>query len=329
MKKLFAGILMMFLWNQSIFNQTILVPGIPITEIFTDFHLNLNDTSETSGFGLNRAYLGYRFLPADNFSGSVILNAGDPDGLTAGSSPRRYAYLREASFSWEKEGFKITFGITGTRLFSFQQKFWDKRYIARSYQSKNGYGYVADLGVVVDYIFSDILRADVTVMNGEGYTSIQLDNAVKGSLGFTITPDNKVSIRIYGDVMKYHGLWQPMFVGFIGYKDDKVTIGAEFTYKSNLEPVRGHHAWGLSGTGSLAILRKTEVFARFDYSASVLEPDISRHWHYMMDGSFLVTGFQYSPAEKIKLALNYRSTYPYATENNPSKAVYLNLLFRY
>ena len=94
--------------------------------------------------------------------------------------------------------------------------------------------------------------------------------------------------------MKYHGLWQPMFVSFIGYKDNKVTVGAEFTYKSNLEPVKGHHAWGLSGTGSLAILRKTEIFARFDYSASVNAPDIRRHWHYIMDGSFLITGIQYS-----------------------------------
>jgi hypothetical protein len=329
MKKVFAGILMMFLLHQSIFNQTIITPGFPITEIFTDFHLNLNDTSGTSGFGLNRAYLGYRFLPVDNISGCVILNAGVPDDLAAGTAPRRFAYLREASLSWEKEGLRVTFGITGTRLFNFQQKFWDKRYIASSYQSKNGYGNVADLGVVVDYVINDVVKADVTVMNGEGYNNIQLDNALRGSLGFTITPGNKVSIRIYGDVMKYLGLWQPMFVSFIGYKGNKVTVGAEFTYKSNLEPVKGHHAWGLSGTGSLAILRKTEIFARFDYSASVTAPDIRRHWHYMMDGSFLITGLQYSPADNIKFALNYQGAYPYAKENNPSKAVYLNALFRY
>ena len=320
---------MIFIWHLSIFSQTILTPGYPTTEIFTDFHLNLDDTSKTTGFGLNRAYLGYRFLPENNISGSVILNAGVPDDLTTGTVTRRYAYLREASLSWEKEGLKITFGITGTRLFNFQQKFWDKRYIANSYQSKNGYGHVADLGVVVDYVISDVLKADVTLMNGEGYTSIQLDNGIKCSLGFTITPNEKISLRIYGDIMKSEDLLQPMFVSFIGYKDSKLTIGGEFTYKSNLELIKGHHAWGLSGTGSLVIFKKTEVFTRFDYSASVNVPDLSRHWHFLMDGSFLITGIQYSPANNIKFALNYQGTYPYDSEINMSNAIYINALFRY
>ena len=46
-------------------------------------------------------------------------------------------------------------------------------------------------------------------------------------------------------------LWQPMFLGFAGFKNEKITIGAEITYKSNLDLIEGHHAWGLSGTGSV------------------------------------------------------------------------------
>jgi hypothetical protein len=227
MKKNLTALICLLFTTQVLYNQTNKTPGTPIAEIFTNFHLSLNDTSETTGFGLTRAYFGYKFLPGNNFSGTIILNIGNPDELAPGSEPRRYAYFREASISWSCEKFQAAIGITGTRLFSFQQKFWGKRYIANTYQSLNGYGFVADLGLAVDYVFSDILKADITVMNGEGYSNIQLDNGIRTSLGFTLTPGNHFTVRLYGDILKTSGLWQPMFVGFLGFKNDRVTAGGK------------------------------------------------------------------------------------------------------
>lgn len=117
--------------------------GKPIAEIFTDFHLNFNDTAKHTGFDLNRAYLGYQFLPGGNLSGKIIINAGSPDELAVGSLSRRYAYFREASVSWSNDKLIISMGITSTKLFEFQQKFWGKRYIAKPYQLINNYGFVA------------------------------------------------------------------------------------------------------------------------------------------------------------------------------------------
>ena len=329
MKKIFAVTISLIFINQIIYNQTVKSPGTPITEIFTDFHLNLNDTSKTTGFSLNRAYLGYKFLPVNNFYGTIILNIGSPDELAPESEPRRYAFFREASITWAKERLKVAFGITGTRLFDFQQRFWGKRYIANTYQSINGYGYVADLGVAMDYVFSDVLKADVTIMNGEGYSNIQLDNGIRTSLGFTLTPAKQLAIRVYGDLLKSSGLWQPMFVGFLGFKNERITVGGEVTYKSNLEPVRGHHAWGVSGTGSVGLTDKTEIFTRYDYSASMIGPGEMTPWNRLNDGSFLVTGFQYSPVENVKLAVDYQGTYPNASENKPSKAIFINASFKF
>lgn len=248
--------------------QTLDNKGKAIAEIFTDFHLNLNDTAKTSGFGLNRAYIGYSFAAEKNFSGTVIVNIGKPEDLAPGSQPRRYAYFREASISYTNEKLKITLGMTGTRLFDYQQKFWGKRYIANTYQSLNGYGFVADLGIAADYKINDLLKADLTVMNGEGYYDIQIDNSIRTAVGLNITPGNSVAIRLYADLTRVAGVWQPMFIGFAGFRNKTVTIGAEVTYKSNLDAVAGHHAWGISGTGSLTVLKNTEVFIRYDYSTS-------------------------------------------------------------
>jgi len=329
MKKILTVLINLLFASQLLYNQTTKIPGTPIAEIFTNFHLNLNDTSETTGFDLTRAYFGYRFLPENNFSGTIILNVGNPDELAPGSEPRRYAYFREASITWSGEKLKATLGITGTRLFSFQQKFWGKRYVANTYQSLNEYGFVADLGMAVEYVFSDVLKADITIMNGEGYSNIQLDNNIRTSVGFIFTPGNHFAVRLYGDLLKTSGLWQPMFVGFAGFKNDRVTAGGELTYKSNLEPVRGHHGWGISATGSVGLTQKTELFTRFDYSTSVTGPGEETPWNRTNDGNFFIAGFQYSPDEYVKLAVDYQGTYPYAREKTASEAIFLNALFRF
>jgi len=312
-----------------LYNQTISTTGKPIAEIFTDFHLNINDTSKTSGFSLNRAYLGYQFIPDSHFSGTIIVNAGSPDDLPPGSIPRRYAYIREASLAYSNDMLKIAFGITGTRLFDYQQKFWGKRYLANTYQSINGYGYVADLGLVIDYQINDNIKADFTLMNGEGYTNLQLDNGLRTSVGFTITPGQGFAFRIYGDLERVNTIWQPMFVGFAGFKNDRFTIGGEITYKSNLDLNPGHHAWGLSGTGAIKIAEKTELFSRFDYSTSVVVPEDDQRWNYLNDGTFFIFGIQYTFNEYVKIAFDYQGTYPYDNDTPKSEEILINALFKF
>jgi hypothetical protein len=330
MKKFLSVIIIMLVEWQIIFNQTVSPTVHPITEIFTDFHLNLNDTSGTTGFGLNRAYLGLNFIPEDNhFSSIIIINIGKPEDLAPGSEPRRYTFIREASISYSTEKLKLNFGITGTRLFNFQQKFWGKRYIANTYQSLNGYGFVADLGIALDYQLSDIVKADITVMNGEGYSNIQLDNSIRTAMGFTITPASNLAFRLYGDFTRVKSLWQPMFIGFAGFKSDKFTIGAEVTYKSNLDLIRGHHAWGISGTGAISLAEKTEVFARYDYSSSVIASDEVQRWNYLNDGNFFVAGIQHTFNEYVKIALDYQGTKPYDSDRQKSEAIFINALFKF
>lgn len=329
MKKILSASILFIFICQTGFGQTPQGSGRPTAEIFTDFHVNINDTSKTTGFGLNRAYLGYKYIPGNNFSGTIIINPGLPEDLPLDARPRRYAYFREASISWSDEKLTIALGITGTRIFDYQQKFWGKRYIANTYQSLNGYGFVADLGIAVDYIFNEFVKADITIMNGEGYSNVQLDNSVRTSLGFTLTPSKQVAIRLYSDIQRIQNVWQPMFVGFIGYRNSRITIGGEVTYKSNLEPVQGHHAWGLSGTGAVSLTKRTEVFARYDYSTSFTLSESSMPWNYFNDGKFLVAGFQFAPVENVKFALDYQGIYPYAAERLSSKALYLNVLFKF
>jgi hypothetical protein len=329
MKKILPALLVFIFFNQVLHSQILENTGKPIAEIFADFHYALNDTANTTGFGLNRAYFGYNFFPGGNFSGSIIVNIGSPEDLSSGSEPRRYAYFREASLSWSKDKLNLSIGITGTRLFSYQQQFWGKRYIAKPYQSINGYGFIADLGLAMDYKFNDTWKADITIMNGEGYSELQLDNSVKTSVGMTITPVKQLAIRLYGDLDRPQGIWQYTLIGFAGFKNEIITIGGEASYKSNLDLIGGHHGWGISGTGGISVSKKAEIFARYDYSSSVTVPGDNIKWNYLLDGSFVVFGVQYTFSQNVKMALNYQGTYPYNPGRQITDAIYVNALFKF
>jgi hypothetical protein len=329
MKKIFTLSLSVFLIFKIGVCQTEGYHGKPIAEIFSDFHLNLNDTLQKSGFAINRAYLGYKFMPDDHFSGTIIVNIGSPDELSSGSQPRRYAFFREASLSYTDEKLSVYLGITGTRLFDFQQKFWGKRYIANTYQSINGYGYVADLGVVIDYKFSDEIKADVSLMNGEGYSNIQLDNSLKASMGFTFTSQGGAAARIYEDLIKVHGLWQNTFLVFVGIKKEYGFFGAEFTHKTNLDVEAGHNAYGFSATSGLSLTHSVELFARYDYSTSSKTSEEEIPWNYHLDGKFLITGIQKTFSSNVKVALDYQGHFPYSTENQRSSLIFINALFSF
>ena len=329
MKKTLPVFVLLMLIAQAGYSQSIVQAGKPITEIFTDFHLNLNDTAGCTGFSLNRAYIGYQFMPDGKFTGKIVLNVGSPEDLAPGSAPHRYSFFRDASLSWSDGKLSITGGITSTKMFVFQQTFWGKRYVANTYQSLHGYGMVADLGMVVEYKFNDIVTADYTLMNGEGYSEIQLDNSLKNSLGMTITPNNNVAIRLYTDIIRKNGIWQQLAIAFAGFKNDRLTIGGEISYKSNTDLIKGHHLYGLSTTGGVNLTKKTEFFIRYDYAASVRMPGETHPWNNMKDGSLLIGGVQFTLSPNIKIAFDYQGKYPYEVASGKTGLLYVNALFKF
>lgn len=330
MKRLLIPIILFSICPAGLWSQEPEIRGKPIVEIFTDLHLNLNkDTLNTSGFGINRAYFGYDYALDNNFSTAVIIDIGNPLDLAMGSKSRRYAHFREASIRYHDEKLTLTMGITGTRIFNYQQKFWGKRYVANTYQSINGYGFIADLGVVADYKFNEVVTADFSLANGEGYSTLQLDNSLKASVGVTITPLKTVAIRLYSDLMKKEGVFQNTLVGFIGFRSELFYIGGEASFKSNLDLTEGHHGWGVSSTGGVNITKKNELFVRIDYSSSVIIPGDNSGWNYKKDGTFFIGGIQHKFNKYILAALNYQGYFPIDDSRPVSHYIFLNLQVKF
>lgn len=304
--------------------------GKPITEIFTDFHYFMRgDTGNNNGFSLNRAFLGYNYQPAGNITATVIVNVSSPEDLSSGSKERRYAHFREASLTWTNERLSVSLGMTKTRSLIYQQQFYGKRYVADNFEAINGYSTVSDMGLGADYIINDLIKIDFTLMNGEGYNNLHIDNSLKTSVGLNITPSDKALFRIYTDIDRPSGMWQQLFIGFAGFKSNAVMIGGEAAYKTNHDKLQGHDSWGVSATGSVKISSKTELFGRYDYTASNSEDSEDFLWNYLYDRQFVVFGLEYTFNEYVRLALNYQGNYPDHNHLAQTDAIFLNAHFRF
>jgi hypothetical protein len=328
MKRILTFLLLMLVYSEASYSQNPISSGNPIAQIITDFHLDLNDTAKTTGFGISRAYFGYNYLAGNNFSCKLILNIGTPDDLPKQASPRRYAFFREASVTYTGERVNVSFGITTTRHFDYLQKFWGKRFIASEFEVRNNYGYIADLGVVIDYRFSDKLSGDLAVTNGEGYSNLQLDNGVKAAAGLTYRPTSQFAFRFYNDLNNNNGVLQYTLSSFAGTDNKWINFGASFQYKTNMDKVEGHDSWGISSTGSIKLPKNYEVFARYDYSGSVTVTGESNPWNYLKDYNLIIFGVQKNININLKLALDYQSTIPYSTDLPSSGFIFLNALFK-
>ncbi|HLP72098.1 MAG TPA: hypothetical protein VK155_04285 [Bacteroidales bacterium] len=301
----------------------------PITEIFADFHyFPDNDSSTTTGFAVNRAYLGCNFTTDTRFTGSVIVNVANPSELAPGAKSRRVAYFREASVTWNGDRLTLSGGMTTTKGTIFQQRFIGKRYVAENFEALDGYISVADLGFTVEYKINDRLKADMSLMNGEGYSELHLDNSIRGSVGLTIVPLKNTVIRLYGDMDRPGGIRQNMLLCFIGYKNNRVNLAAEVAGRTSLDKIPGHNAWGFSSTCSVKIFEKTELFGRFDHTASKTVPNEDLPWNYDSDRQFAVTGIQYSFTDAFRIALDYQGIFPSSPEFPYQHGIYLNAHFR-
>jgi hypothetical protein len=315
-----------FLYSQESFNpDNSGNSGKPIAEIFSNFHYSLNDDT-TTGFGINRAFIGYNYLHNQNLSATIILNVGHPDELMEEAEPRHYAYVREASLRYTYNDLSLFFGMTTTRLFGTQQRFWGKRYLSEPIETLHDFGSNADLGFVVDYKPGDKLTFDLSVTNGEGFSDLQLDNNLKTSAGITIMPWSKMTLRFYGDILIPGNMLQSTLLCFAGFKNELITLGAEIIYQTNHELIEDHNLWGFSATGSIGILKDTELFVRYDHSSSTKVPGEEAEWYYD-DDDFLMSGIQYTINNNLRIALSYHGTYPSVAGENRKELIYLSTRF--
>lgn len=303
--------------------------GEPILRVFANFHMPVNQEMGISGFEVERAYIGYEADLNKHFGIKINLDIGSPDDVSEYSRIRRYAYFKNAALTYTHEWFSTSFGLIDMMHFKLQEESWGHRYIERSFADRFRFGPSADLGWNIILRPVDLLSIDICLSNGEGYNNLQRDNTLKLGAGTIVKPIEGLSIRLYGDIME-KSVVQTTMAAFIGYEFARLfKIGGDFNHVWNDDYQEGYRRYGYSVYGSWNFYRKLEFFARYDWVVSNIPESEESPWNLEDDGSSVLAGVQYRPIRQVSLALNYRDWFPYASNLENERYIYLNLEYRY
>ncbi len=305
--------------------------GSPFAKIYFNYHADLS--GDGTGFEIQRAYFGYKYNMSEAFSGHITLDVGSPevninDSVTVGTSLEMTAYLKTAAVAYSQGNLKVEAGLIGLQQFKLQENYWGRRYIYKSFQDWTKMGPSADLGAMVSYRFFDMLSADLTVRNGEGYKKLQSDKALNTGLGITLIPVKGLVIRGFYDYIDKSG---PQFTiaSFIGYKNDFLSVGAEHNIQLNYGNVDDRNLKGFSFYAGVYVTEKMQLFGRFDNLGSNQLEGETENWNMSKDGNLIIAGIEYSPIKNVQMAVDYQG-FLYADKEKDSKnLIYLNFQYAF
>ena len=295
--------------------------GKAIVQVFGNFHSGFGTENDDRGFELERSYLGYEYKLSKGLSVKGVMDIGKSNDV---SDYQRIAYIKNAMVSWKTSNLTLNGGLISTTQFNFQEKFWGYRYIMKSFQDQYKFGNSADLGISATYKFTNWLSADAIIVNGEGYKKIQKNDGLNYGLGTTLTPAKGLQIRLYGGVNESSEQDKKNIVNmaaFIGYKNDKFTIGAEYNKMWNASYKEGQDQYGYSVFASAKLNKKTDVYARLDDLCS------KDDWNEAKDEQNTSLGAQFKLGKYVKIAPNFRMSMPKADGADNGYSAYINCYF--
>lgn len=287
--------------------QTFPFTGKPILTLFANCKAGLGNANNSSGFNLDRAFIGYEGFFTKGFSAKVIMNV---ETLVEDNGTAKFnGYLKNAQVDWKGQGIFVSVGLVNLKQFSEQENFWGHRYIFKSFQEEYGIAFCEDIGIIAGYEFSRVIAVDVALTNGEGRRLKNMDNRYKYGAGITLKPTDGLILRLYGDIYntsKYLGTGetddQYSVAAFAGYRCNRFPLGAEYNRAFNFKFASGIDVNGYSGYTTINIAPKMNLYGRFD-----LLDAVGKDAGTINTGHAIIAGFEYSPIKQIRISPNYQT----------------------
>ena len=295
--------------------------GKAIVQVFGNFNAGFSGGATNVGFDLERSYIGYEYRVGKGFSIKGVMDIGKSNDV---SDYQRIAYIKNAMVSWKTGKLTLNGGLISTTQFNFQEKFWGHRYIMKSFQDMYKFGNSADLGISASYKFADWISADAIIVNGEGYKKIQKGNGFSYGLGATLTPVKGFQVRLYGGLNDSGESGKAGVVnmaGFVGYKNDCFSLGAEYNHMLNALGKEGNDQFGYSVFGTVNLPKNVSLYARFDDLYS------NDNWNISKDEQSAVIGAQFKLGKYVKIAPNFRMSIPKADGVENKYSAYVSCYF--
>ena len=299
----------------------------PIAHFFANAEYNPSaGVTRDYSLWIGRTHFGFNYEYNSKWSALILVDRT----AVAGSS--NSMYLEQASLQWQpNDRWTLVGGAIVSNSFIPQERFWNYRFVAETFQDRY-YGITStDLGFGATYRFSDRLSVDAALTNGEGPKIAQDDlGKIKIAGGITFAPLKGLMLRTYfhdkgpGTGGPVH---EKMLTLFAGYQNEnRWRIGAEYNQVEGYSHFSERVSYGGSLYGWLTLYKSLRYIARYDrlwISGVTDNTSIPA-----TDFHALITGLSISPVKNITLCLNYQGVFHQDPETNPVHRVLFSFEYR-
>jgi opacity protein-like surface antigen len=237
----------------------------------------------------------------------------------------RGANFHYAFLEWTWKDLSVGGGLVALAQFAEQEAFWGRRYVEKSFQDLYGFGPDSDLGIILKYRLTSWLEADAALVNGSDLAYAEGIRMNRFAWGLTSRPLAGLRLRAYFDVNRYSDITLPggpapayanqsSVALFAGYKNEFFSIGAEYNQQMAKDFNKGNDYFGLSLYGGLALGRKFDLYARYDYVDTESPSGQAYDWASVANETMWIAGLAYHPVKNLQISPNYRYRRPVGGE---------------
>jgi opacity protein-like surface antigen len=289
--------------------------GKIFANLYSSFNYQKSKSGSSSGFGMSTALLGYTKTVKSKIKGTIIFDVtrttnnikvfdstGTALQVNYFEGSKYTAFLKMAAIEWLIcPKISISAGqLLNTQYLTFQDKFWQHRYVDVTFQEKNRFGMPADFGMQLNLNPYKNLKINIGAFNGEGPFRHQDPNS-NFLLSFNI--EFKPKFFILKAYYAQHFCDNPALQHdkhilslFGGYKRDKLVLGLEYDLVRNANFMNIN--WqGFSSFAFYSLSDKWQIFYRFDYMLETFQ---------YRNTAYHIAGIEYSPVKNLKISANYR-----------------------
>ena len=279
------------------------------------------DNDNSSSFEINRAYLTYETVLADDLKIKLQTDVGRQKNDS--DNQHLFVYLKNAKLDWKRSMSTWTFGLQGMNVFKIQEGNWGYRSIEKSAMDLNKWSSSADLGIGWYYKLGSKLQGSLLITNGTGYKKPENDKYKLFSLQlFTGEKKLKQSGFNAGGIATFTRydadsvtVGTRSIIGlFGGLATEKLRVGGEFDYQYD-SAVSENFAI-ISAYGNLKLNETNAMFLRFDLTKEGNQSE-----------KYIIFGCSANPSKNIKIMPNLRYTIDAGAESELTWAMNFEFQF--
>lgn len=294
-----ASLPLVLLWDLLVYGQTTTkINGVTFTDYYYNLKNHVSSEQDRNAFSIRRIYFTFENNITNDIKIRFRLESAHGDyGTTSKINP----FVKHAFLEWTNliPQHKLYVGIAETNAFKNAENYWGYRSIEKTIMDLNKISPSADMGIALQGdLFGNAAHHWLTVFNGTGYGSAEVDRYKKIGYAFWFTPLDGLMIESYADYEKQNpnspqtatvikdakdytgssGYYT--LKGFIGYERPRFTIGVEAFIRTNRE----------SGIKDVTVVN--------DAIASYSKTDVNKF-------GYSIFGSQITPIPKLKAFVRY------------------------